>query len=81
MREEITHVEHWSGDSEFSSSDSYDKQFPFTMSLFGYTSTSVDKNSALKFAKGDEATGMKPVLYIFQWAHPNNYYLLDMSPY
>merc|ERR1712032_1143945 len=61
--------------------DDKEREIPFTMSLFGFTSTSLDRDAAQVYAKGNDATGMKPVLYVFKWAFAYNYYLTDMSPY
>lgn len=61
--------------------DSDGDDIPFTISLFGYVSTSLDRSAAEGFAYKDPATGKTPVLYIFKWARGSDYYLMDMGAF
>ena len=50
--------------------------------LFGYTSTSVDKNLALKFAWQNQHSGHHKVLFHIKWNSPyGEYYYLNAGAY
>ena len=51
--------------------------------LFGYTSTSVDKNLALTFAWQNQHSGHHKVLFHIKWKSPNgfHYYYLNAGAY
>ena len=59
----------------------YLDEIPFTISLFGFTSTSLDRDAAESYSKKDLSNGKKPVLFIFRWAEYHFYYAMTMSPY
>ena len=56
-------------------------EVPHTISLFGFTSTSLDRDAAESYSRKDFSNGKKPVLYVFKWALPVGYYAMTMSPY
>ena len=49
--------------------------------LFGYTSTSVDKNLALKFAWQNQHSGHHKVLFHIKWNSRRAYYYLNAGAY
>ena len=49
--------------------------------LFGYTSTSLSKNSALGFAWEDQHTGHSKVLFNVKWSGTVDHYYLDGGAY
>jgi len=51
------------------------------MSLFGYISTSEDKDKAYGFAWKNEAEHKKRVVFKIEFKNNNNYYVMDMSSF
>ena len=51
------------------------------MRLFGYTSTSKDRQQAENFAFKNDDLGIKKVLYQIQWNDSRHYYVLTMSAF
>ena len=49
--------------------------------LFGYTSTSLDKDAALKFAWQNQHSGHHKVLFHIKWNCPLGYYYLNAGAY
>ena len=49
--------------------------------LFGYTSTSMNKNMAEKFAWENEILGKKRVLFRIEWCSVYNHMFLDMGAF
>ena len=49
--------------------------------LFGYTSTTLDKNAALKFAWKNQHSGHHKVLFHIKWNSRRAYYYLNAGAY
>ena len=49
--------------------------------LFGYTSTSLDKDQAMKFVWENVASGHKKVIFNIKWNNESNHYFLNAGAY
>ena len=49
--------------------------------LFGFTSTSLDKNQATSFAWNNKESGHNKVLFHFKWNNKTEHYFLDAGAY
>lgn len=52
-----------------------------TISLFGFTSTSLDENQALSFSWENKKSGHHKVLFHITWNYPYSHYYLDAGAY
>ena len=51
------------------------------LNLFGYVSTTKNRNRAENFAFEDAASGKKRVLYHIDWDYQYNHYFMDMGAF
>ena len=51
------------------------------ITLFGFTSTSIDKNQALSFAWENTNSGHHKVLFHIKWLDATNHYFLNAGAY
>ena len=61
--------------------DEEDELIPGYIQLFGYTSTSIDKEAATKFAWENEKTGHQKVLFQIKWECTGSHFFLNAGAY
>ena len=52
---------------------------PVCMSLFGYTSTSLNRDAAEGFAWSNDVLGKMKTLFVIEWDYSRNYYYMNMG--